>query len=175
MTDKCRCASQYLLASVYGMPTTETGPASQVSRAQRFAEYIRPAVVAAGYDIDNPRGGGKKALAEETGMSPSSVGRMLAGQTLPEPVHLERLAEVVGVPLLDLLERSGVISERARRASPPPLTPLASPKESKLTPEEAARLLGIRSPDRVQMFTAMAKTLANQEKADERVRQGEGA
>lgn len=157
------------------MPTTETGPASQVSRAQRFAEFIRPAVVAAGYDIDNPRGGGKKALAEATGMSPSSVGRMLAGQTLPEPALLERLAEVLGLSLLDLLTHSGVISERARHATTPRLAAAETPKEPKLTPEEAARALGIRSPDRVQMFAAMAKTLASQEKADEEVRQGKGA
>ena len=154
------------------MPTTDTGPASQVSRAQRFAEYIRPAVVAAGYDIDSPRGGGKKALAEATGMSPSSVGRMLAGQTLPEPVHLERLAEVLGVSLMELLMQSGIVSERTGRLAPAPPT---APSEAQLTPEAAARALGIRSPDRVQMFTAMAKTLVAQEEADKGVRQGRGA
>lgn len=154
------------------MPTTETGPASQVSRAQRFAEYIRPAVVAAGYDIDSPRGGGKKELAEAVGMSQSSVGRMLAGQTLPDPLHLEKLADVVGVPLMDLLERSGIVSraEVAAGAPPPPPTP-----DTPLTPETAARLLGIRSPDRIQMFTAMTKTLTDQEEADGGVRAGSGA
>jgi len=152
------------------MPTTETGPAPQASRAQRFAEYIRPAVVAAGYDIDSPRGGGKKKLAEDTGMSPSSIGRMLAGQTLPEPVHLERLAEVLGVSLMSLLVRSGVVSEKAGEGTPrTPPTP-----DTPLTPETAARLLGIRSPDRVQMFTAVAKTLADQEEADDGVRAGKG-
>ncbi|MDX2839485.1 helix-turn-helix transcriptional regulator [Streptomyces ipomoeae] len=154
------------------MPTTETGAAARKTRAQRFAEFIRPAVVAAGYDIDSPRGGGKKELAEATGMSPSSVGRMLAGQTLPEPVHLERLAEALGVSLMDLLVRSGVVSEKAGRTAhtPPPAAP-----ERPLTPEAAARALGIRSPDRVQMFTAMAKTLADQEDADDGVRAGRGA
>lgn len=153
------------------MPTTDTGPASQVTRAQRLAEYVRPAVVAAGYDIDSPRGGGKKALAEATGMSPSSVGRMLAGLTLPEPVHLERLADVLGVSLMELLVRSGIVSERAGRAAhaPPP-----SPPDPPLTPEAAARALGIRSPDRVQMFTAMAKTLADQEEEDKSGGSGRG-
>lgn len=154
------------------MPTTDTGPALQVTRAQRFAEYIRPAVVAAGYDIDSPRGGGKKALAEATGMSPSSVGRMLAGQTLPEPVHLERLAEALGVSLMDLLVRSGVVSEKAGRTTP---TPAPVTPDTPLTPEAAARALGIRSPDRVQMFAAMAKTLADQDEADNGVRAGKGA
>ncbi|MFD3929568.1 multiprotein-bridging factor 1 family protein [Streptomyces sp. NPDC058614] len=155
------------------MPTTETGRAAPKSQAERFAEYVRPAVVAAGYDIESPRSGGKKALAEATGMSASSVGRMLAGQTLPEPVHLERLAEVLGISLMELLVRSGIVSEKAGRQgmhSPPPPTP-----DAPLTPEAAARALGIRSPDRVQMFTAMAKTLADQEEVDEGVRPGGGA
>ncbi|MFJ8082000.1 helix-turn-helix domain-containing protein [Streptomyces sp. NPDC096205] len=147
------------------MPTTKSGPAQKASRAYRFAEYIRPAVLAAGYDIDSPRGGGRKELADATGMSPSSVGRMLAGQTLPDPVHLERLAEVLQLPLMEMLIRSGVVSARAGQAAkpstqhPPPNTPL--------TPETAARLLGIRSPDRVQMFAAMARTLVDQERAEE--------
>lgn len=150
------------------MPTTETGPASQVSRAQRFAEYIRPAVVAAGYDIDSPRGGGKKALAQATGMSPSSVGRMLAGQTLPDPVHLERLATALRVSLIDLLIRSGIVSvEASGTVTPAAPTPAAPTPEPPLTPEAAARALGIRSPDRIRMFTAMASTLIEQERADD--------
>lgn len=154
------------------MPTTETGPASQVSRAQRFAEYIRPAVVAAGYDIDSPRGGGKKALAEDTGMSASSIGRMLAGQTVPDPAHLERLAQVLRVSLIDLLIRSGIVSVEASGT----VTPVAPAPDTNppLTPEAAARALGIRSPDRVQMFAAMAKTLVEQEEA-EAGRSGRGA
>lgn len=154
----CWCARRYLLASVYGMPTTETGPAAQVSRAQRFAEYIRPAVVAAGYDIDSPRGGGKKELAEAVGMSPSSVGRMLSGQTLPEPGTLERLAGVLSVDLTELLVRSGLVSDRSSvTKSAPPGPP------QKITPLEAARLLGIRSPDKIQMFEAVVRTLLEQE------------
>lgn len=157
------------------MPTTDTGPASPVSRAQSFAEYIRPAVVAAGYDIDSPRGGGKKALADATGMSPSSVGRMLAGLTLPEPVHLERLANALGLPLMDLLMRSGIVTAEASGGVTTTSTRTRVAAEIKLTPEAAARALGIRSPDRIRMFTAMAKTLADQEEADKDVRQGRGA
>ncbi|MFJ5150869.1 helix-turn-helix domain-containing protein [Streptomyces sp. NPDC088353] len=154
------------------MPTTDTGPGVQASRAQTFAQYIRPAVVAAGYDIDSPRGGGKKELAEAVGMSQSSIGRMLSGQTLPDPVHLERLAEVLSIPLMELLVRSGIVSRGAVSTSGAP----SPERDTPLTAETAARLLGIRSPDRVQMFTAMTKTLADQEDADaERVRAGRGA
>lgn len=127
--------------------------------------YIREAVGRAGYDIDSPRGGGKKALAKATGMSASSVGRMLAGQTIPSPPQLEKLADAVGVPLIDLLVLSGVVSERAKgNVGEHPGSGSAAP--APLTIEEAALALGIRSPDRVRMFTAIASTLIEQERLD---------
>jgi transcriptional regulator with XRE-family HTH domain len=148
---------------------TQENPAP--TRAQQFGEYVAAAVRAAGYDIDSPRGGGKKALAQRAGMSPASVSRMLAGQTIPDPEYLEALAEAVGVPLMELLVRSGIVSKRASQAvGSAPAVP-----EEPLTPEAAARMLGIRKPDRVQTFAAVAKTLADQEKADEDVRAGRGA
>lgn len=149
------------------MPATRPVPQAQGSRAQRFAAYIRPAVVARGYDIDSPRGGGKKELAEAVGMSQSSVGRMLAGQTLPDPVFLERLANVLGLSFMELLVRSGLASRKSADDEPQ-----ASRPEPPLTPETAARRLGIRNPDRVQVFTTMTKTLVEQEKADKDVRAG---
>lgn len=137
-----------------------------MSREVRFVRYIREAAGRAGYDIDSPRGGGKKAIAKATGMSPSSVGRMLAGQTIPSPPQLEKLAEALRVPLIDLLVLSGVVSEQAKHrvgAGGPPVRPVGLPS---LTIEEAALALGIRSPDRVQMFKAMASTLIEQEQMD---------
>ncbi|MFD3498816.1 helix-turn-helix domain-containing protein [Streptomyces sp. NPDC058678] len=144
------------------MPTTEADPAAQISREARFVRYVREAAGRAGYDIDSPRGGGKKAIAKATGMSPSSVGRMLAGQTIPSPPQLEKLAEALRVPLIDLLVLSGVVSERAKgnvgatQSGPP----------ASLSIEEAAFALGIRSADRVRMFKAMASTLIEQERLD---------
>lgn len=157
-----------MLASVYGMPTTHAGPAATgMSRVERFAEYVRQAAVDAGYDIEG-RGGGKKAIAQATGMSPSSVGRMLAGQTLPDPGQLEKLANVLRVPLIELLVRSGVVSEEAVQGSLAHVTRVRPIETSgPISPEEAARMLGIRNPDRVRLFTAMASTLIDQERADE--------
>jgi transcriptional regulator with XRE-family HTH domain len=155
------------------MPTTEASPAAPISREARFVRYIRNAAMRAGFDIDSPRGGGKKAIAKATGMSASSVGRMLAGQTIPSPPQLEKLADVLGVPLIDLLVLSGVVSEQAKgnveASSGPRLAP-----PSPLTVEEAALALGIRNPDRVRMFKAMASTLIEQERADADVT-GKGA
>lgn len=140
------------------MPTTETGAAARETRAQRFAEFIRPAVVAAGYDIDSPRGGGKKELALATGISQSSIGRMLSGETMPDPLSLEKLAGVLHLPLTELLVRSGVVTDRQRLGpAQPPLRPAS------LTVEKAAEELGIRTPDRIRIFKAMVETLRAQE------------
>lgn len=143
------------------MPTTETGRAAPRTQAERFAEWIRPAVVAAGFDIDSPRGGGKKELARLTGASQSSIGRMLAGQTMPGPVLLEQLAEVLGLPLTELLVQSGMVSNRTNMAR----TSKAAPSPS-LSAEDAARRLGIRSAKSVKIFKAMVETLRAEEEGN---------
>ncbi|MBW8701849.1 hypothetical protein MBT84_19775 [Streptomyces sp. MBT84] len=139
------------------MPTTHTGRATPKTQAERFAEYIRPAVVAAGFDIDSPRGGGKKELALATGASPSSIGRMLAGQTMPGPVLLEQLAEVLGLPLTELLVQSGMVSNKQNMPHD------NRPPEAPLSVEEAARRLGIRSPKSLNIFRAMVDSLRAEE------------
>lgn len=73
-----------------------------------FFEYVRKAAREAGFDIDSPRGGGKKRLAEATGMSQSAVGRMLSGATTPSVHSLRSLASVLAVPFEEMLDRSGV-------------------------------------------------------------------
>lgn len=137
------------------------------TRTQRFAEYVSRAALEAGYDIHSPRGGGRKALAEATGMSPSSVGRMLAGQTMPDAAQLEPLADALDVPLSELLVRSGIVT---RGAMPAPAGPEGEAPE--LTPVEAANRLGIRSPERVHMFEAMVRTLLEGETTDQHRKAG---
>ncbi|WP_432170947.1 helix-turn-helix domain-containing protein [Streptomyces sp. 1222.5] len=144
------------------MPTTDTGRATPQTQAERFAEYIRPAVVAAGFDIDSPRGGGKKELATATGASQSSIGRMLAGQTMPGPVLLEKLAEVLGLPLTELLVQSGMVSSKRNMAT----TGRFVPGAPSLTIEEAARRLGIKSARNVKIFKAMVETLRTEDQGE---------
>lgn len=149
------------------MPTTQASePQAQEARTHQFAEYIRQAVIAAGYDIDSPRGGGKKALARATGMSQTSVGRMLAGQTLPDPNNLERLAEVLNISLPELLVRSGVISRKSssRLAPSAPSAPPAS--STPLTPARAAQQLGITNPENVRFFETTVQMLLDRERTE---------
>lgn len=139
--------------------TTEGDPAP--TRAQKFGEYVSDAARAAGYDIDSPRGGGKKALAEKAGMSHASVSRMLAGQTIPDPKFFESLADALNLNVGRMLVEAGVISERSltRDERRPP---------QQIDPREMARSLGITAPDKIEMFVAMAKVLVSED-------QGEGA
>lgn len=74
-----------------------------------FSEYVTQAARDAGYDIDSPRGGGKKALAEATGMSATSVGRMLAGTVATHAGFLPPLAKALGVTTDELLVAAGVL------------------------------------------------------------------
>lgn len=84
-----------------------------------FSEYVVKAARAAGFDLDSPRGGGRKALAEATGMSQSSVGRMLAGSTLPDARVLSKLADTLSVPRSELLYLAGVVTEERAEAERP--------------------------------------------------------
>lgn len=145
------------------MPTTHATESDlQEDRTQQFARYIRAAVTSAGYDIDSPRGGGKKALAKATGMSQTSVGRMLSGQTMPDPAVLERLAEVLRLPLPELLVRSGLISGKSRTAIEEVFTPRNDPQP--LTPIEAAQRLGIQDPENVTFFERTVQMLLERER-----------
>jgi hypothetical protein len=76
-----------------------------------FSEYVNRSARAAGYDLSGPRSGGRKALAEAAGMGQTAVGRMLAGQCLPNPYVLPNLATALSVPVEDLLRLVGLLPE----------------------------------------------------------------
>lgn len=118
------------------MPPT---PPSQdpETTAQKFARTVADAARQAGYDIDTSRGGGRAALARDTGMEASSIGRMLDGKTLPHPRYYEAIARAVRLPVRTLLVEAEIIS-------PESLTSDTSARvTSPITPEGAAEQLGI--------------------------------
>lgn len=87
---------------------------------------------------------------------------MLAGQTLPDPNVLERLAEAVRVPLAELLVRSGVISRKSSVS-----VETAASRQSDagpLTPPVAARQLGIRDPENIAFFERTVQMLLDRER-----------
>ncbi|MFI6057487.1 helix-turn-helix domain-containing protein [Streptomyces sp. NPDC051286] len=95
-----------------------------------------------GYDIDTPRGGGKSKLADDAGVHRAAVSRLLQRQSMPDLETMRGLAVALGVPLRDMLIRSGRLSEgdlpvagsfRGEEADVP----------GWLSPEEAARRMGV--------------------------------
>jgi len=126
------------------------------THAQRLAAVVVPAAQRAGYT-----GHGSQArLARDTGMSESSVSRMLKGQAVPELRFLVPLALAIGMKPRDLLLKAGLISPESLHAlseSEP------SQVGSKLTVEDAADQLGITDDVGKMMFQAVVDKLARRQ------------
>ncbi|MCZ4117874.1 helix-turn-helix transcriptional regulator [Streptomyces sp. H39-S7] len=120
-----------------------------------------------GYDIDSPRGGGKSKLADDAGVHRAAVSRLLQRQSMPDLDTMRRLSAVLEVPLRDVLIRSGKLSETDLPIHPAPgeagggtgARPgdgSGTDQEPTLTPEEAARRMGV--PAALQeMFVKVAR------------------
>lgn len=122
--------------------------------AQRFAAWLRGAMRRADLDVDSRMGGGRSQLAERLGVSRSTVSRWLAGETMPDPTQFESIAAVLGVPVVELLVGSGIISARAVEQLDP-----AAFQARPLSAEEALMQLGITDPQDQALFLAMVDRL----------------
>lgn len=128
-----------------------------MSDPQKFAALVTHHAIKAGYNLSGPRSGGKKQLAEDTGLSHSTVCRLLNGQVIPDAYSLQPLADAIDVPVTHLLEAAGVVSPGA-------LTSGAALSPEPLTVTQAARRLGITKPINVALLEAITLTLlADQE------------
>ncbi|MFZ3569242.1 helix-turn-helix domain-containing protein [Streptomyces sp. BH034] len=134
-------------------------------RAARFAAWLHDQLTTRGYDLSGPRSGGKSAFASASGISPSTVGRLLRGDHVTDTRVLALLAENLRVPLGEVLVRAGVLNEGELRAVQ---NPTEGPRN--ITPEQAADELGIRDDQARRLFVSMTHTLQRQPPPDE----GEG-
>ncbi|WP_326797483.1 helix-turn-helix domain-containing protein [Streptomyces sp. NBC_01808] len=123
-------------------------------RAKRFADWLRDQLTRRGYDLSGPRSGGKSAFAEHSGISASTVGRMLRGDKITDTRVLGLLAQALGEPLSDILVRAGIITADELGAVQRP-----SPGDRRITPEQAADELGITDAQSRRVFVSMAETL----------------
>lgn len=122
------------------------------TRAQRFAAIVAPAAKRAGYS-----GHGSNAqLARDTGMSESSVSRMLKGQAVPDLAFFAPVATTLGIDLIDLLSAVGVPREAFQALSETKRSQVGS---RRISPEEAAARLGITDPVGVNMLAATIERL----------------
>lgn len=130
------------------------------TRAQRFAALIAPAAKRAGYV-----GHGSSArLGRDTGMSESSVSRMLKGQSVPEPKFFPPLADKVGLSLADLLVAFGLPVESLRTLSETKPSQVGS---RSITPSEMADQVGITDPVGREMLFATIERLKRLEAEDD--------
>ncbi|MEU0764087.1 helix-turn-helix transcriptional regulator [Streptomyces microflavus] len=119
-----------------------------------FATWIEELIRRRGFDIDSPRGGGKSRLADEAGVHRAAITRLLQRQSMPDLETTRRLAQVLQVPVRDMLIRSGRLTEEDL---PLPSVPAGAPSAGgrPLTLEEAAVALGV-PVDQREMFIRVA-------------------
>ncbi|MFE7017650.1 helix-turn-helix domain-containing protein [Streptomyces sp. NPDC057651] len=123
-------------------------------RAAAFAKWLHAQLTARGYDLTGQRSGGKTAFATDSGISPSSVTRLLRGDGVSDTRVLALLAAALQVPLGEVLVRAGVIEEAELTAVQKPPT---GPR--RITPEQAADELGITDEQSRRLFVNMTTTL----------------
>jgi transcriptional regulator with XRE-family HTH domain len=135
--------------------------ATPPTHAQRFAAVVVPAAQRAGYT-----GHGSQArLARDTGMSESSISRMLNGQAIPELRFLGPLAEAINMSPIDLLIRTKLISpESLQTLSETDPSQVGSESNSV---EDTAERLGITDDVGKMMFRAVVDKLTRPQEADD--------
>ncbi|MFJ5804808.1 helix-turn-helix domain-containing protein [Streptomyces sp. NPDC093093] len=130
---------------------------------QRFGRLIASAARATGrYDIDSH--GGKAALARAAGLSESTMGRVLRGESIPDPRFFEPLAKAVDVDVMDLLVEAGIVSPET--LSTPAQTGAAEVGSRSITLDEAADALGIRTAVGRELFAAAVERLQRTERTE---------
>ncbi|MFJ1865481.1 helix-turn-helix domain-containing protein [Streptomyces sp. NPDC088097] len=138
---------------------------SEETVRQRFGRLIASAARTTGrYDLDSH--GGKAALARAAGLSESTMGRVLRGESIPDPRFFEPLAAAVDLDVRDLLVEAGIISPES--LSTPSQTRASGVGSKTITLDEAANALGIHDPVAREMLAATVERLRRiQDAADE--------
>jgi transcriptional regulator with XRE-family HTH domain len=123
--------------------------------APSFAQWLTDQLTARGYNVTGLRSGGRSRFAADSGLSPSTVGRLLRGDGANDLNTLTTLANALNIPLPEILVRANVISddELTRLANRHGATP------TPLTPEQAADELGITDPQARRVYLATVEAL----------------
>ncbi|MBV7697014.1 helix-turn-helix transcriptional regulator [Streptomyces sp. TRM70350] len=140
-----------------------------------FAAWVEDLMRSRGYDIDSPRGGGKSRIADEAGVHRAAVTRLLQRQSMPDLETTRRLARVLGVPVRDMLIRSGRLTAEELADPHAYLTsdPVRPDPGRRPTLEEVAELLGVPA-DRREMFVRVVEQFLPAEGDEETPEAGQG-
>lgn len=118
---------------------------------EQFAAWLHRAMQQAGYDVTSQRGGGRMALAERLDVSKSTVSRWLDARSLPSAAQLAPLAEALDLPLLTLMQESGLAPQGDQLSDGESARPI--------TLERAADLLGIPTRQGRDMFANLVEPI----------------
>jgi transcriptional regulator with XRE-family HTH domain len=130
------------------------GQGVDTSPLQRLAASVRAAALRAGYDID--KRGTMTKLANDAGMSLTTLSRLLSAERMPDTRYLASLATAMGTTVDDLLTESDNYPQQT------------APQESResvgsrpLTPDEVADSWGVDRADVRAMFEILRKKPAS--------------
>ncbi|MFI9203300.1 helix-turn-helix domain-containing protein [Streptomyces sp. NPDC053048] len=136
-----------------------TPHATPAHTPKTFAAWLREQLLLRGY----PERGGQRQFAADSGISPATVSRLLRADGVPALDTLSALSEALGVGLGDLLVRAGILTaDDLADAAARPIHPAS------ITPEQAARELGITSEPGIATFKRMVGGLRATEPSDRR-------
>lgn len=129
----------------------------------RFAARVAEAARRAGYDLA-PRAGGRARLARDSGLSETTITRMLSGERLPDPRFITPLAKVIGLNPLVLVVEAGILPAETLQS----LSETRSPqvRSQPITPEEAADQLGLENPHGREMLRGVIEQLRKLESTE---------
>lgn len=135
-------------------------------RAERatWLPWLTGVLTDKGYDLSSSRSGGRSQLAQDTGISAGIITRLLAG----EPVSYETLLALsrgTGIPIAELLIRTGKASEDDFSLPGPESSHIGVSSGKRLTPEEVAEAAGVPEGDR-PWFATMVRRMRKSETGD---------
>ncbi|MFC9847742.1 helix-turn-helix domain-containing protein [Streptomyces sp. NPDC060223] len=133
--------------------------------AERFFAVVLPALKRAGYDGYKSQ----QRLADDTGMSPSTVSRLVRGLKVPDIKYFPALANVIDADPLELAVLAALLPPEFLQSH----RTLSETKQSQvwsgpITPEEAAERLGIKDDvGKMMFFGAVEKLTQPQDQAND--------
>ena len=138
------------------------------SELDAFAAWIEELMRRRGYDIDSPRGGGKSRIADDAGVHRAAVTRLLQRQSMPDLETTRRLARVLGVPVRDMLIRSGRLTAEELPLPPAGAAAVGGRPGSADRPpslEELAEVLGVPADQRKMFVRVVGQFLPGEAEA----------
>jgi len=134
-------------------------------RVERFCDLVLPALEAAGYTGY----GSQQRLAADTGMSSSTVSRLLKREKIPHVKVFPALAAAARLDPVELLVAAGIVPPEYLESQ----QTLSETKQSQVgsevfTPEDAAERLGIHDDVGKFTFYAVVEKLRNPQTEDDK-------